>query len=102
LAWRTHGGNNRARQSAITAIPLPLSFGPLQLSAAGIDVLQAWLWEEYRIEVPIVPWASPLQKFARISAQLYNHLDHYRYLVTALQTKSEAWTRLVSSIPTGS
>lgn len=78
---------------AIAAIPLPPSFGPLQLSPVGIDVLQDWLWEEYRIEVPIVPWASPLQKFVRISAQLYNHLEHYRYLAMALKIKIDKLNR---------
>jgi isopenicillin-N epimerase len=72
---------------AIAAIPLPQSFGPPQLSSIGIDTLQDWLWEKYHIEVPIVPWANPTQKFVRISAQLYNHLDHYRYLAEALQIR---------------
>ncbi len=72
---------------AIAAIPLPQSFGPPQLSPAGIDILQDWLWEKYHIEVPIVLWANLPQKFVRISAQLYNHLDHYRYLTEALQIR---------------
>jgi isopenicillin-N epimerase len=72
---------------AIATIPLPQSFGPPQLSSIGIDTLQDWLWEKYHIEVPIVPWANPTQKFVRISAQLYNHLDHYRYLAEALQIR---------------
>jgi isopenicillin-N epimerase len=72
---------------AIATIPLPQSFGPPQLSSTGIDTLQDWLWEKYHIEVPIVPWANSPQKFVRISAQLYNHLDHYRYLAEALQIR---------------
>ncbi len=72
---------------AIATIPLPQSFGPPQLSPVGIDVLQDWLWEKCHIEVPIVLWANLPQKFVRISAQLYNHLDHYRYLTEALQIR---------------
>ncbi|WP_404789558.1 aminotransferase class V-fold PLP-dependent enzyme [Altericista sp. CCNU0014] len=72
---------------AIAALLLPSSFGTPELSPAGIDALQDWLWNNYKIEVPVIPWASPPQKILRVSAQLYNHLDQYRYLAAALQSR---------------
>jgi isopenicillin-N epimerase len=69
---------------AIAAIPLPSSFGVPQYGANGIDTLQDWLWENYSIEVPIIPWIDPTQRLIRVSAQLYNHVDQYRYLAEAL------------------
>jgi isopenicillin-N epimerase len=69
---------------AIATIPLPQSFGVPDLSLNGIDVLQDWLWETHHIEVPIIPWINPSQKLIRVSAQLYNCVDSYRVLATAL------------------
>jgi isopenicillin-N epimerase len=72
---------------SIASVPLPSAFGEPQYSAKGIDLLQNWLWEEYRIEVPIIPWYHPTSRLVRVSAQLYNHLDQYRYLAEALRNK---------------
>ncbi len=70
---------------AISAVPLPLSsFGVPQFSNQGIDTLQDWLWEHYRIEVPIIPWVNPTQRLIRVSAQRYNHVAQYHYLAEAL------------------
>ena len=69
---------------AIATVPLPSSFGVPQYGANGIDTLQDWLWENTRIEVPIIPWVNPTQRLIRISAQRYNHIEQYRYLAEAL------------------
>lgn len=74
----------REMVGAIAAIPLPPSFGTPKYSAQGIDTLQDWLWQTYAIEVPIIPWVNPAQRLIRVSAQLYNHPDQYRYLAQAL------------------
>jgi isopenicillin-N epimerase len=71
---------------AIASVPLPSVFGKPKYSSKGIDMLQNQLWEEYKIEVPIVPWHHPTPKLIRVSAQLYNHLDQYRYLAAALRS----------------
>jgi isopenicillin-N epimerase len=71
---------------AITAIPLPSSFGVPKYGANGIDTLQDWLWETYSIEVPIIPWVNPTQRLVRVSAQLYNDVEQYRYLAEALRS----------------
>jgi len=76
---------------AIVTIPLPQSFGVPNLSQNGIDVLQDWLWETHRIEVPIIPWMNPPQKLIRVSAQLYNCAEHYQFLAAAL-TQAPSFT----------
>jgi isopenicillin-N epimerase len=70
---------------AIAAVPLPQKFGAPATTLGGIDPLQNWLWEKFRIEVPIIPWFNPTQKLVRVSAQMYNDLDQYRYLAEALK-----------------
>jgi isopenicillin-N epimerase len=70
---------------AITAIPLPQNFGMPATTVGGIDPVQNWLWEKFQVEVPIIPWFNPTQKLIRISAQMYNDLDQYRYLADALK-----------------
>jgi isopenicillin-N epimerase len=70
---------------AIVSVPLPPSFGKPKYSSKGIDILQDRLWEEYKIEVPIVPWCHPTPRLIRVSAQLYNHISQYQYLAVALR-----------------
>jgi isopenicillin-N epimerase len=67
---------------AIAAVSLPESFGVP--TGAAIDPLQDWLWNEFQIEVPIIPWVNPDQKLIRVSAQLYNDIGQYEYLAQAL------------------
>lgn len=57
------------------ALPrLPFNESPLQDS----------LREKHQIEVPIVSWPAPPQRWVRISAQLYNSLPQYESLAKAL------------------
>ncbi len=72
---------------AIAAIPLPETFG-VPTAGVAIDPLQDWLWNEFQIEVPIIPWVHPDQKLIRVSAQLYNDLGQYDYLAQALRQKA--------------
>jgi isopenicillin-N epimerase len=46
--------------------------------------LQRKLWEQYRIEVPIVSWRE--RRFARVSCHLYTEQAHIDRLVDALRT----------------
>ena len=62
---------------AIAAPPTP---HPLYLNP-----VQDRLREEYRVEVPIMPWPDQTGCVMRISAQLYNHIDEYHYLASALK-----------------
>jgi isopenicillin-N epimerase len=57
----------------------------VSLPDGSYQALQDALLEQYQIEVPIVPYSAPPQRLVRISAQLYNQPDQYRYLAAALQ-----------------
>lgn len=63
---------------------------PLELTEAGpgplyLDPLHVSLWQQQRIEAPIMHWPSPRLRLLRISAQAYNHLDQYRLLADAIR-----------------
>ena len=51
--------------------------------------LQARLFEQFSIEVPMFAWPVPPRLLLRISAQAYNHLDQYEQLAAALATVRE-------------
>jgi isopenicillin-N epimerase len=75
--------------AAMSLPPCPVD--ELSTSPLYRDVLQQRLYDEYRIEVPVVPWprpapGSPLQpRLIRISAQAYNKIEDYQRLGSALQ-----------------
>ncbi len=48
------------------------------------DPFQRLLWEQHRIEVPIIAWPDARHRLVRISAQLYNDLPDYNLLADAL------------------
>ena len=48
------------------------------------DPLQARLFEQWRIEVPVMNWPAAPRRHVRISAQLYNRREHYEQLAQAL------------------
>ena len=50
-----------------------------------IDPLQDRLLFDHGIEVPVIPWPAAPQRLLRISAQLYNSLEDYARLATALR-----------------
>jgi isopenicillin-N epimerase len=73
---------------SMATLPLPPAFGvPKTLPDSLIDELQEQLWEQFHIEVPIIPWRSPAgeNKLIRVCAQLYNSLEQYQYLADCLQ-----------------
>jgi isopenicillin-N epimerase len=73
---------------SMATLPLPAKFGPPQTPPGSlIDVLQEDLWQNYHIEVPIIPWrsAGAERKLIRVCAQLYNDLEQYQYLVDCLK-----------------
>jgi isopenicillin-N epimerase len=49
------------------------------------DALQDRLFQEYRIEVPVITWPAPPRRLLRISAQLYNEASHFVALAEALR-----------------
>lgn len=48
------------------------------------DPIQARLYDEWKIEVPVMSWPSAPRRLLRLSAQLYNDQDHYFRLAEAL------------------
>ena len=54
---------------------LPFNESPLQ------DALRI----KHKIEVPIISWPTPPERWLRISAQLYNSLPEHEQLAVALQ-----------------
>src|SRR5499427_2467383 len=48
------------------------------------DAIQRRLFDGWGIEVPVMSWPAAPRRLIRISAQLYNRLDHYATLADAL------------------
>ena len=69
--------------SALASVEVPTDeeVGPMSLDG---DPFHNYLLDEYSIQVPVMPWRHHDTKYIRISAQLYNHIDEYRYLADAL------------------
>lgn len=67
----------------MAAVPLPDGEAITAPSLYG-DPLQEILFDKHRIEVPVVPWPSPPHRLLRVSAQLYNTLDEYQRLASAV------------------
>lgn len=70
---------------SMAAIPLPASSPALSAAENRIDPLQAKLFNEYAIEVPVSRWGDLEQRCLRICAHGYNSRDQYLYLAEALQ-----------------
>lgn len=45
-----------------------------------LDPLHVWLWDEHRVEVPVMHWPHPRLRLLRISPQAYNSLEQYAHL----------------------
>jgi isopenicillin-N epimerase len=61
---------------SLATVPLP--DGPA-------EALQQSLWEKHRIEVPVWSFPAAPKRIVRIAAQIYNSLDDYRALASALK-----------------
>ena len=62
---------------SLAVVPLP--------DGDALSLHQALL-DQYNIEVPIIPWKHSAGRQIRISAQIYNALEQYDYLATALKS----------------
>ena len=69
---------------AMAAVPLPDGNATTAPSMYG-DALQDTLLEQFKIEVPIVPWPHTPKRILRVSAQLYNEERDYERLAGALR-----------------
>ncbi len=69
---------------SLAAVRLPDGDGKPHGTPLYRDPQQDILLDEYDIEVPIIPWPRAESRTLRVSAQLYNHIDEYRYLADVL------------------
>ena len=70
---------------SLASVILPPSSQP-GLHPTGADPMQAALWEQYKIEVPVMRWPHPELRMLRISPQIYNSIGQYDYLAECIQT----------------
>jgi isopenicillin-N epimerase len=68
---------------SLAAVQLP--DGTTDVGWRRPDPLQARLFEDWRIEVPVMSWPAAPRRLVRISAQLYNRREHYERLAEALR-----------------
>ena len=68
-------------------VSFPIQDGGTEAPASPLyqDALHGRLFDQFRIEVPVMPWPHPPHRLLRISAQLYNALPQYEYLAGALK-----------------
>jgi isopenicillin-N epimerase len=57
---------------------------PLPVAATRAASVHDRLVDEFGIQVPVMPWPHPEGTYLRVSAQLYNDLDDFERLATAL------------------
>jgi isopenicillin-N epimerase len=70
---------------SMATVPLPdAESTPIVDTVHGQNVLQAHLFNESKIEVPIVHWPHAPTRWVRLSAQLYNSMEDYEKLAAAL------------------
>jgi isopenicillin-N epimerase len=69
---------------AMCTLPLPETFQGIS-KAGKIDSEQLRLYDEFRIEVPLLRLGKPERRWFRVSAQVYNSLSQYEYLAEALK-----------------
>lgn len=67
--------------SAMSTLPLPTE----KLNGISHSQLNWQLWNEFKIEVPILPFPDPNHYLIRISAQIYNHPKEFDRLTQALR-----------------
>ena len=70
--------------SSIAAVEMPGNGEVGAMSLEG-DPYHNFLLDEYGIQVPVFPWRHHGKRYIRISAQLYNDIDEYRFLADALR-----------------
>jgi len=72
---------------SMVTLPIPVHKPGAALGFFREDRLGNRLYEKYKIEVPIIQWPKPGEFKIRISAQLYNSVEDYQSLATALHAE---------------
>jgi isopenicillin-N epimerase len=71
---------------AVVPLPEKLALYEQEGRTREWPFLQDILFDRFNIEVPIIPWHEPFKQMVRISAQLYNTPEQYKYLAKVLIT----------------
>ncbi len=79
--WDGLAAAGRDMSAFMTSVRLPARFRANEVTA---DHLRTTLLHDHRIEVPLFPWHGRL--WLRLSAQVYNRLDEFERLATAIDT----------------
>ncbi len=69
---------------AMAVIPMPKALETWDFASLHDELL-----DRFGIEVPVIPWGEEPKLLVRISAQIYNSLEQYEYLVRALSEISD-------------
>jgi isopenicillin-N epimerase len=75
------------RSDSMVSLVLPAELFPTETSvgkAGHRHPLQDWLWQQHRIEIPLVAWGDQL--LIRVSAHLYNSAEEYLNLAAAVRS----------------
>jgi isopenicillin-N epimerase len=80
---------------SLATIPLPVDF-PEAPRTGKLDVEQEQLYDEFGIEVPFNRCGTPPMRCFRVSAQVYNCIEEYRYLADTLKTLMSRETKVKS------
>ena len=69
--------------SSMSSVEFPWNedVGPAPIDG---DPIHNTLFDEYRIQVPVISWPNHNRKYLRISAQVYNSKEDYHYLSDSL------------------
>ena len=70
---------------SLATVPLPARDDGGAAGAFDLDPLHVSLFEDYRIEVPVMAWPAPPRRVLRISSQAYNEAAEYAALAEALR-----------------
>lgn len=73
---------------SLAAVVLPTTDRP-PLGPLGLDPLQAALWDQHRIEVPVMRWTTPPLRLLRVAPQIYNSREQFEFLAAAVQAAPE-------------
>lgn len=57
----------------------------IPLPNGDAEPFQKELFQRFRVEVPVISWHTSPNRLLRISAQVYNRMDDYEYLLDAIQ-----------------
>ncbi len=60
------------------------SMAALPVADGNYVALHDTLFDEFGLEVPLIPWPAAPRRLIRISAQIYNSLEQYEYLAEVL------------------